>query len=537
MQRILTRTSDRSNLPARREGAFLPRFRQRYEEPKALPRKIEQALKKNSKRLLTGLALLLLLGQTPVFAATIVVGGPCTLTRAIVAANTDTRAGGFCRPGLGPDTIVLPLNRPQVLTDVNNRVYGPTGLPVIRARISIIGNGNTISRHPRAASFRIFAVAPTGSLRLSRLTLKGGLAPQLGGGGIRSLGRLVMADVVLNGNRAYGTGGGFWAQNTVISIRSQFVRNQSFCFPSFSPMVCNGGGGFYASGFAVPGATNVPHLTVDNSKFTGNAAGEDGGGLQIKGEATVSNSTFADNAAQQGGAMAIGTQLANIIKERLRAANTVQRSSAAAIGAQTSSVVMTNTTLTDNVARQSGGGIAIGDGSDITLNNTVVSGNRAPQAPEALAEPDSFVDTDAFNTFGQGGNAGVVGFAPGPTDTVAAQPPPDPTPGVPPTPPTAGLTPPPPLDQPPPPPLDQPPPPPLDQPLPPPVDQPPPTLEQPQPLPEDNSGPGDNSGPEDNGQPDDNGAPDDNGQPEDNSGPEDNGQPDDNSGPDDRSEQ
>jgi len=482
MQRIVSRTSDRSKLPARREGAFLPRFRQRYEKPKTLPRKIERALKKNSKRLLAGFALLLLLGQTPVFAATIVVGGPCTLARAMVAANTDTRAGGFCRPGLGPDTIVLPPNRPQVLTGVNNRVYGPTGLPVIRSSISIIGNGNTISRHPRAASFRIFAVAPNGSLRLSRLTLKGGLAPQLGGGGVRSLGRLVMADVVLDGNRAYGTGGGFWAQNSVISIRSQFVRNRSFCIPSFSPMVCNGGGGFYATGFAVPGATNVPHLTVDDSKFTGNAAGEDGGGLQVKGEATVSNSTFADNAAQQGGAMAIGTQLANIIKERLRAANTVQRSSAAAISAQTSSVVMTNTTLTDNVARQSGGGIAIGDGSDITLTNTVVSGNRAPQAPEVLAEPGSFVDTDAFNTFGQGGNAGVAGFVPGATDTVAAQPPPDPTPGVPPTPLTAGLTPPPP---------------------PPPADgtQPPPSPPQEPPPPSD-----------DNGQPDDNGAPDDNGQ-------------------------
>ncbi|HKF96381.1 MAG TPA: hypothetical protein VKB96_17670, partial [Gammaproteobacteria bacterium] len=136
MQRIVSRTSDRSKLPARREGAFLPRFRQRYEKPKTLPRKIERALKKNSKRLLAGFALLLLLGQTPVFAATIVVGGPCTLARAMVAANTDTRAGGFCRPGLGPDTIVLPPNRPQVLTGVNNRVYGPTGLPVIRSSIS-----------------------------------------------------------------------------------------------------------------------------------------------------------------------------------------------------------------------------------------------------------------------------------------------------------------------------------------------------------------------------------------------------------------
>jgi predicted outer membrane repeat protein len=405
--------SDQSILAGRRDRRNAICNSSLNQQHKALPR---LPLQKSSKRLLAGLLLLPLIGQAPAFAATIVVGGQCTLARAIVSANNDASPRAFCRPGRGADTIVLPRHRPQVLAEVDNVNYGPTGLPTVRSPINIIGNGNTISRHPRAAPFRIFSVAPNGSLTLSRLTVKGGLAPQLGGGGARSLGRLIMVDVVFDGNRAYGNGGGFWGQNIVVSIRNRFVRNGSFCFPRSSRALCNGGGGFYATGLPPPGATTVPHLAVEGATFVGNAAGEDGGGLQISGEATVNNSVFADNTAAQGGAIAVGDEM--------------------------SSLALTNTTLTDNIARQGGGGIVAGAGSNITLTHTVVSGNTAPHAPEALVEPSSFVDTDAFNTFGQAGNAGVVRFTPGVTDTVAAQPPPDLTPGVPPAPPIARLTPP-----------------------------------------------------------------------------------------------
>ncbi|HEX2243470.1 MAG TPA: hypothetical protein VHK27_09500, partial [Gammaproteobacteria bacterium] len=420
MQRRYSRTSNHSNSLARREGIFMPRLGQCYEEPLTLPCKLERVVKKNSRRVLAGLTLLLLIGQAPAFAETIVVGGHCTLARAITAANSDTTVGGFCRQGHGPDTIVLPPHRLQVLTRVDNTTYGPTGLPVIGSRISIVGNGSTILRAPRTPEFRIFAVARTGRLTLNRLTIKGGFAPRLGGGGIRSLGFLTMVDVVFDRNFSFSSsGGGLWAQNIVTIIRGRFIRNRSYCpiSPvSVIPVACNGGGGFYATGtIPTPGATTIPHLTVDGSTFAGNLADENGGGLQVDGQATINDSTLADNVAQQGGAMAVGTQLASIIKERLDTANTMQPSLHAAQAAQ-SSVQVTNTILTDNVATISGGGIVVGDGSDLTLNNTVVSGNTAPQGPEAFAEADSFVDTDAFNTFGQDGNDGLVGFVPGPTD-------------------------------------------------------------------------------------------------------------------------
>jgi hypothetical protein len=491
MQRRYSRTSNHSNSLARRGGIFMPRLGQRYEEPLTLPCKLERVVKKNSRRVLAGLTLLLLIGQAPAFAETIVVGGHCTLARAITAANSDTAVDGFCRQGHGPDTIVLPPHRPQVLTRVDNTTYGPTGLPVIGSRISIVGNGSTILRAPRTPEFRIFAVARTGRLTLNRLTIKGGFAPRLGGGGIRSLGFLTMVDVVFDRNFSFSSsGGGLWAQNIVTIIGGRFIRNRSYCpiSPvSVIPVACNGGGGFYATGtIPIPGLAMRPHLSVSGSRFIGNLAGEQGGGLQINGDATINNSTLTDNVAQRGGAMAVGTLLNSLIKDRIAAANTVQLMDA---GAQMSSVEVTNTILTDNVARQSGGGIAVGDGSNLTLNNTVVSGNSAPQGMEAVAQPGSFVDVDNSNTIGYGENPGVVGFAPGPTDTVAPQPPADPVPD-------ASLPPPPPVEE---------------------------LVPQ---QPDDNSGPG-NSGSDDNGS-DDNETDDDSGSV---SGGPDNGLPDDNSGP------
>lgn len=346
------------------------------------------------KRPLIAIALITLLGQAPAFAARIIVGDQCTLARAIIAANTNTTAGGVCRQGRGTDNIVLPRNRPQVLTRVDNISYGPTGLPVIRSNIRIIGNGNVISRRARAR-FRIFAVARNGRLALVGLTIRNGFATRRGGGGIRSVGILISIDVQIKGNRSIGNGGGIWAQNVVVIIRNRFSRNQS--------VPINGGGIFYATGAEPLNSLQpVPALTITDTTFSGNIARDSGGGAMVDGEATITGSTFADNAAAQGGALLIDDAF--------------------------SSVEMTNTTLTDNIAAQSGGGILLEDGSLLTLNNSTVSGNTAPQGAEILAQSGASVETDNANTIGFGANAGIVGFTLGPSDTIAAQPPPDPTP-------------------------------------------------------------------------------------------------------------
>jgi len=160
-----------------KEAELLPRFAAHYKQLKALPRRMRRTLQRKWKQGLAGVALLMMLGQVPAHAATITVNAKCTLPRAVTAANTDTTASGNCAKGGGADTIVLPSGSTQKLTDVNNTTpYGPTGLPVIRSVITIVGNGSTIRRGGGAPQFRIFAVAGIGNLELQRTTVSGGVA-------------------------------------------------------------------------------------------------------------------------------------------------------------------------------------------------------------------------------------------------------------------------------------------------------------------------------------------------------------------------
>src|SRR5215208_2882906 len=145
------------------EPELLPRFAEHYQQLKALPRQVRRSLQRQWKRSLAGVALLMALGQAPALAATINVGGTCTLVRAINAANNDTTANGNCTQGSGADTIVLPANSTQTLTTANFTAYGPTGLPVIRSIITIAGNNSTIRRAASAPEFRIFTVGQNGN--------------------------------------------------------------------------------------------------------------------------------------------------------------------------------------------------------------------------------------------------------------------------------------------------------------------------------------------------------------------------------------
>jgi hypothetical protein len=175
----------RSDLERRNHELF-PSFAAAYLQLQGLPRRVRRALQRQWRLPLAALALWLALTATPVQAATITVGGACTLVDAITAANMDATTGG-CTAGRRADTIVLPAGSLQRLTQPNNSTYGPTGLPVIRSVITIVGNGSTIAR-TRAEPFRILAVNSTGKLTLRETTVTGGEAPagSPGGGGWRT---------------------------------------------------------------------------------------------------------------------------------------------------------------------------------------------------------------------------------------------------------------------------------------------------------------------------------------------------------------
>jgi len=126
------------------------------------------------------------------------------------------------------------------------------------------------------------------------------------------------------------------------------------------------------SNFFGAGVFNGGTLTIENSTISGNTSNSSGGGISnVGGRLTITNSTISGNRANQGG------------------------------GISNSQYCYYGPPCTDGT---------------LTLNNSLIAGNQAVIAPEI--ENTSIVTANNFNLFGANGNAGVIGFTPGPTDIV-----------------------------------------------------------------------------------------------------------------------
>ncbi|HKF94486.1 MAG TPA: hypothetical protein VKB96_07785, partial [Gammaproteobacteria bacterium] len=346
---------------------LLPRFTEQYQQLKALRRRVRRGLQRQWKRSLAGLALLLALGQAPALAATINVGGTCTLVRAINAANNDTTANGNCTQGSGADTIVLPANSTQTLTSASNPFAGPSGLPVITSTMTIAGNGSTIARSsaPGTPDFRIFTVDQNGNLTLRQTTVTGGSLPadqSRGGGVYRRSGTLTLIGCTISSNSASYGGGVF---------NGSFSGNLTVTNSTVSENTATGsqGGG---------GLFNITNgiLTVTNSTISGNTA-TFGGGLRNDGTATFTNSAISGNSAS--GVNARGGGMTNAHGSLTLTNSTVSGNTAESGGGGVNNyrgtVILTNSTISDNSASNSGGAANL-DGKMSFVNSTV-SGNAA----------------------------------------------------------------------------------------------------------------------------------------------------------------
>ena len=323
-----------------------------------------------------GLSLLCALDQAPVLAATINVGGSCTLVDAINSANSNTPIDG-CDAGSGADTIVLAPNAFHVVTTVNNTAFGPTGLPVITTEITIQGNGAGIRRDSSAPEFRILAVDADGDLTLVNVRVSGGVVSGGEGsdsGGIDNFGTLTLTNSTVSGNTAGDDGGG--------------ISN-----------------------------SNNGTVTLTNSTVSGNTAGDNGGGINNNGTMTLTNSTASGNTAQFGGGIDNdGTMtLTN---------STVSGNAASIDGGgidNFGTVTLTNSTASGNLAGSRGGGISNSATGIVMLVQSLLSGNTAStDGSEARNEGTAIADD--FNLFGHDGLSGVVGFSPGTFDIVPSEP-------------------------------------------------------------------------------------------------------------------
>jgi fibronectin-binding autotransporter adhesin len=222
-----------------------------------------------------GTALLLL--PQAIQAATIVVDeSTCTLTDAILAANTDTATGG-CASGAGADTIELVTD--VVLTTIyaSTPSLGDIGLPILSSEITLRGAGHTITRDPGAPSFRLMLSSSSAPQRLEQVALSQGSTDGRGGAIYNDAGDLTLVMVTVSGNSGV-RGGGIANEATLYLERSSVTDNTATI----------DGGGIWNNGV----------LYIDDSTLSGNFSGAAGGGLYNGcGAARLRNSTVSSNIA------------------------------------------------------------------------------------------------------------------------------------------------------------------------------------------------------------------------------------------------
>lgn len=211
---------------------------------------------------------------------------PCSTSRLITAIADANNAGGRILR-------LAPICN-YVLDAVAETGNGPSGLPIIRGNITLLGGPFTrISRVSTAPAFRLIEVVSGATLTVRSISLTGGNSTGTGGAIRNSGGTVELFNTTVAGNRAQTLGGGLDNVNP-----GRFVINASLIRDNTAATV-NGGGMF-----------NDGSLSIGFSHFTGNTATVgDGGGLRNtgSGQATISQTTFDRNtAANTGGGISIG---------------------------------------------------------------------------------------------------------------------------------------------------------------------------------------------------------------------------------------
>ncbi len=172
----------------------------------------------------------------------------------------------------------------------------------------------------------------------------------------------------------------------------------------------NSGGGVFASASAHGGSD----VSITTSTISGNLSARSGAGVSAYTgysdllSLAIANSTISgNNASKNGGGIYIsggGGETGGDIDLRV-----------------------TDSTVTGNSAGEGGGGVYVSAHSPVYIdqvvvnfNRSIISGNTARSGAEAIIDADEPVTfkADNFNLFGYDGNAGVLGFSPGPNDIV-----------------------------------------------------------------------------------------------------------------------
>jgi hypothetical protein len=459
-----------------RGSEVVPGFAARYQQLRALPRRVRRAMQRRWKHTLGAIALLMALGQAPAYAATLQVSpntppainadGKCSLIEAIVNANRNARTHLDCVAGSGADTIVLPAHSSQVLN-------GTALLPDITSRIVIEGHGSTVSRNTFTVGSTFFTVAANGNLTLNDTTVSGAVAGRAGGQGITNRGRLTLNDshvsshflngltniggvaVITNSSLTdnasrYDGGGGIYnrdggsinVRNSVIARNGAYfsgagIFNGTGCSATVVDSVVSDNHVDYEGGGG--GIANYGTLVLIGATVAGNQA-YGGGGISNDGTATIRRSTISGNRTvssydyrQYGAAGGISNTGKLTLSNSTVSGNEAPAygggisQDAFAVGRVGQELSIESSTVTGNTlvvapplhqqGGGQGGGVFVKVGK-VSLQRSIVSGNQASSGREIGVAQGVVVTANDFNLFGHDGDAGLKGFTAGSTDIV-----------------------------------------------------------------------------------------------------------------------
>jgi len=228
-----------------------------------------------------------------------------------------------------------------VLTAVDNTTDGPNGLPSITGDVTIIGDSaaTTIVGRPNLPTFgepffRIFHVAPTGTLTLEKLTVTGGS----------------LADSSWDGV------GIFNASGTLTITQSIVTENY---------------GGLNNAGVGIASDHGIVNIT-DSAIIDNLAEGACGGLLSTNSTVGITRSTISNNGADVGGGLCNDEGTMSIVDTAI-----VENGGTGTGGISNfGTLTILNSTIATNRAHADGGG-AITNGGMLTVINSTISGNIA----------------------------------------------------------------------------------------------------------------------------------------------------------------
>lgn len=228
--------------------------------------------------------------------------------------------------------------------------------PIVGMELQLEGGGFTIDGQG-ISGIRPFTIAIDNTVTMQNITITGGNADGLDGGGIANSGTLTVSNSILSSNAA-NNGGGIFNDGTLTVSNSTLSSNSANLYS----------GGIYNNGT----------LTISNSTLSGNSSNVIGGGVynNVGGTALIVNSTLNDNSTGVAGGGIHNNDTFTVMNSTF-SSNSAGSGGGAIYNNGTFNI--TNSTLTGNTAVNDGGGIFNNGGSSKTLSidNTVVANSSS----------------------------------------------------------------------------------------------------------------------------------------------------------------